>query len=242
MPLKYPCLICLKFCKSNQNCIFCDLCKNWIHLKCTSLTVDQFNELTNSSDGPDNTYCCPSCILKNLPTFDFFNDFDDDFMSDTESHSSPLRGLDFASLPAKQKRKCTYKYPCSVCEKPCKNNQKSILCETCNLWVHLNCSDLTASQFDFYAESNDSDFPYKCPSCTLLSSSADLSSHSRSNMIPPQLSSLATYSDYNSEHYHDILTVDSLVSNDTDNILIIHVNIVSLCKNHDSLATRIPSK
>ena len=62
--IKYPCKICTKSCRSNQNCIFCDNCETWIHLKCTALTLSQLKYYSNNSNMP---FFCESCITDNLP-------------------------------------------------------------------------------------------------------------------------------------------------------------------------------
>ena len=55
-----------------------------------------------------------------------------------------------------------FKYPCKSCSKPCKNNQDCIFCEICNLWLHLNCTELSLEQFTNYAAS---DLPFYCIEC-----------------------------------------------------------------------------
>ena len=62
--LKYPCKQCSKSCKSNQNCICCDICNMWYHIKCVSLTLSQFNSLKANSSMP---YFCSSCMSETLP-------------------------------------------------------------------------------------------------------------------------------------------------------------------------------
>ena len=62
--IKYPCKVCNKSCKSNQNCIFCDSCETWIHLKCTALTLSQFKSYSNNLNMP---FFCENFILNNLP-------------------------------------------------------------------------------------------------------------------------------------------------------------------------------
>ena len=32
-----------------------------------------------------------------------------------------------------------WKYPCGTCQKPVKNNQRGLQCDSCGLWSHLNC-------------------------------------------------------------------------------------------------------
>ena len=62
--LKFPCKLCKKSCKSNQKCINCDICNEWMHLKCTSLSLAQFLEYSDDSLLP--FYCIP-CLSENLP-------------------------------------------------------------------------------------------------------------------------------------------------------------------------------
>ena len=58
MVIKYPCLNCEKACKSNQNCILCDICNKWLQLRCTNISLNDFLSL-----GASNIqYFCPYCI------------------------------------------------------------------------------------------------------------------------------------------------------------------------------------
>ena len=54
------------------------------------------------------------------------------------------------------------KYPCLFCKKPCKCNQKAILCNTCNEWSHLKCNKLSINEFNTLENFN---LPYLCPFC-----------------------------------------------------------------------------
>ena len=42
----------------------------------------------------------------------------------------------------------TFKYPCSICLKAVRNNQKSILCAKCKLWTHANCCNVSMEIFN----------------------------------------------------------------------------------------------
>ena len=42
---KFPCIECKKQCRNGQNCIECETCKEWVHLKCTHLTIAQFTDI-----------------------------------------------------------------------------------------------------------------------------------------------------------------------------------------------------
>ena len=66
------------------------------------------------------------------------------------------------------------KYPCAGtgCGKPVKSNQKSIVCDQCNKWVHLKCTDLSTEQFDFLRENVES--VLYCLQCKPRNSYADL--------------------------------------------------------------------
>ena len=48
----------------NQNCIYCDICYRWIHLKCSGFTLKRFVELGNN---PSLDWFCKSCLEENLP-------------------------------------------------------------------------------------------------------------------------------------------------------------------------------
>jgi len=54
------------------------------------------------------------------------------------------------------------KFPCSVCGKTCKNNQKCIACDMCNSWLHFKCIDMCISTFEKLASSLE---PYDCQGC-----------------------------------------------------------------------------
>ena len=60
---KYPCLVCHSVCSKNQNCICCTLCDEWVHLKCTDLTVAKFNKYTDKEN--TEPYYCVNCLYGN---------------------------------------------------------------------------------------------------------------------------------------------------------------------------------
>ena len=59
------CKECNKITKSNQNCIFCDLCHKWYHLKCinTQLSLSQFTHCCKA----DEPCYCYKCVQNTLP-------------------------------------------------------------------------------------------------------------------------------------------------------------------------------
>jgi len=63
------CQHCSKLVRRNHRGILCDLCKYWFHLSCTSLLVDDYRKLANSSDD----WFCRNCLSSLFP----FNNLDD---------------------------------------------------------------------------------------------------------------------------------------------------------------------
>ena len=68
--VKDPCSVCSTTVRDNQRGIFCDLCLRWVHLRCTSLDVANYNRLSESADD----WYCHNCLAKLFP----FNWIDDD--------------------------------------------------------------------------------------------------------------------------------------------------------------------
>ena len=66
------CSKCTKVVYENSNCICCDDCQNWFHLRCTNLNLKEFNKFTKDSS---LTFCCDFCTNYkcgkcNKPVFD----------------------------------------------------------------------------------------------------------------------------------------------------------------------------
>ena len=55
-------------------------------------------------------------------------------------------------------------YPCRACSKNVNINQKAIFCNSCNLWIHSKCNNLTKHDFDRLSKEND-DIPFICKCC-----------------------------------------------------------------------------
>ena len=58
MPTKFPCIKCSKPVKSNQKAIFCEICKLWVHFKCTSLSKAHYDFLATNVGIPFNCQKC----------------------------------------------------------------------------------------------------------------------------------------------------------------------------------------
>ena len=59
---KFPCGVCEKPCKSNQNCIACDSCDTWFHVKCMNMPLPVFKGTHNVS------WICFQCGVPNFST------------------------------------------------------------------------------------------------------------------------------------------------------------------------------
>ena len=57
------CVICQKVCKISHKCICCAVCNKWIHLKCSKLTIKQYENYSHSND----CYYCKLCVDSILP-------------------------------------------------------------------------------------------------------------------------------------------------------------------------------
>ena len=54
------------------------------------------------------------------------------------------------------------KFSCVKCGKSCRKNQKSILCDLCNRWMHCSCIGITCAKFDSLGISDE---PFLCSKC-----------------------------------------------------------------------------
>ena len=62
---KYPCIVCGSPCCLNiHDSISCVICDEWVHLKCTDLTDEQFLTYT-SPDHENDPYYCVKCLYGN---------------------------------------------------------------------------------------------------------------------------------------------------------------------------------
>ena len=68
--VKNPCSICKFRVHDNHKAIFCNICHLWTHMKCTPLSLSEYNDLTHCHDD----WYCPSCLSDTFP----FNHFDND--------------------------------------------------------------------------------------------------------------------------------------------------------------------
>ena len=54
------------------------------------------------------------------------------------------------------------KFPCGLCGRACKTNQRAVCCDDCNKWCHKDCLGITTPNYIALSESED---PWFCPNC-----------------------------------------------------------------------------
>ena len=69
---KFPCSICKKNVRGNAKAVCCDICDNWVHIKCNSITHQRYAELTEPDN--DETFYCNTCINTEMPFGSVSND------------------------------------------------------------------------------------------------------------------------------------------------------------------------
>ena len=57
------------------------------------------------------------------------------------------------------------KFPCSICFKPVRSNQKAMLCDCCNLWCHCKCSSVSMSEYAAVFQSMGEAVSWICNGC-----------------------------------------------------------------------------
>ena len=85
---KYPCGVCAKAVRKNQNGIYCDGCNLWHHIKCLDMSIDTFRELGNSEN---LDWYCQKCTIPQFSDSFFENSRNSSFGNlDSVSDSGSL--------------------------------------------------------------------------------------------------------------------------------------------------------
>ncbi len=66
-PIKHPCSICLLSVRSNQRAVLCDGCHLWSHIKCSGVSLDDYDRLQVLSEFD---WICPRCVAAQMPFAD----------------------------------------------------------------------------------------------------------------------------------------------------------------------------
>ena len=202
------CVVCKKI--VNNNCIFCNICDQWLHFKCSKLSKSQFYLLSQSNE----PYFCYSCIEQEMPF---------SLISNTE-----FKRLYFCITNAKN-----LKYPCRICGNACKCSHNCIQCNLCNEWTHFKCSALTLNQFEGHVVNEDEAF--LCNICYDNIFPFNKINNTELLLLNYNLTYKNVISDTDTEPYSaysQYTSADSLNTKNINNGLsCLHLNIRSLLKN-----------
>ena len=58
------------------------------------------------------------------------------------------------------------RFPCTVCARPVRSNQRGIQCDRCQEWTHASCADVSVTFYEQLAAQVQ--FSWCCPSCLFL--------------------------------------------------------------------------
>ena len=119
------CLKCRKNVLENQNSIFCDVCENWIHLRCSGLNRTTVLELSQT----DESFFCGDCLKD---TFPFANIKDYKFANLFDIRLSRKAVCQYTDIAA------GYGKICSVCFKASRTSMSSVPCSQCQHLIHKN--------------------------------------------------------------------------------------------------------
>ena len=78
---EFPCGVCSKNVNTNHHAICCDICDQWVHIRCNLLDDKDYNKLKNN---PESDFYCITCVKTLLP----FNN-----LSESDYYSIVQRGV-----------------------------------------------------------------------------------------------------------------------------------------------------
>ena len=134
-------------------------------------------------------------------------------------------------------KKPVWKFPCAVCDKPVRCNQKGILCNGCDSWHHIKCIDMDVETYVALSYSQDQWF-CKANSCNWPSDFSDSFFESSFSSDTVQISTPA-HNDSSvtpTLRHNDQLENQRNICND---ILLCHLNINSIQNKFEELVPLI---
>ena len=117
------------------------------------------------------------------------------------------------SSPPTTKVQIHYKFPCGICEKPVKYNQKSVQCDGCDLWYHARCLSLCSVDYEGLASAT----VWICSSCNHPNYSRSLTYSSHPAELSHQFSVFTLH--YNQESLDTGSDLRSGTESDTESEL-----------------------
>ena len=185
------------------------------------------------------------CELRGLN----FNNLPPQFHKNIKNKASNVNTSKFSYI---NYRTIKYKYTCSICQGACRENvQDSIQCTWCDEWVHQKCTtNLSYDQFLKHCLPENIDLPYYCEICEFGSAQKAakqpcISTSSVSSLDSSDILKLSPNSIFSNKD--DVLTTEYFTTEELnieiektpDNIRLIHINAVSLCKHIDNITAMI---
>ena len=157
----------------NSDQICCNKCYNWYHLSCENLTK---SDLRVYEKNPSKKFICKFCLTKTHCHACKRKYYSRSLRANCINCSNSfckncveLTGKTMKYFLSPESDfccdNCDENFSCSKCGKPCEdfeNSEPSIFCNSCNKWLHFQCSKLKVRQFNKLGRNSDS---YFCPSC-----------------------------------------------------------------------------
>ena len=126
------------------------------------------------------------------------------------------------------------RYPCTMCAKPVRVNQRGVMCDTCNLWTHASCYGISRDEYDIMSLQGDS-CAWMCPKCALstlpFANTSTLSVYDDEEALIGDNSQAGGDRDLYMDHMGEC---DRLAKQNPRDIRFIHYNIQSLLSVLDS--------
>ncbi|PIK46418.1 hypothetical protein BSL78_16704 [Apostichopus japonicus] len=128
-----------------------------------------------------------------------------------------------------------YKFPCGLCSKPVRINQRGIQCDNCNIWYHIKCTDVSVATYD---RLSGTDEDWLCNQCQVPFQFADSFFDSDQSLSDTSLDSTST----------DTATSTNITNGNPFDIdlprglKICHLNIQGIRSSYDTLKLSMASK
>ena len=92
------------------------------------------------------------------------------------------------------------KFPCGVCSRPAKSNQRAVCCDSCDIWFHVRCMNMSSSTYEGLNNSYTSWFCSNCDSSnfstSLFESTSVVSTNNSFNLPVAENTSTTTQCDF----------------------------------------------
>ena len=141
------------------------------------------------------------------------------------------------------------KFPCLICKKVVARNHNALCCDSCNLWVHIKCNNISKKCYNTLKRDSN---PWFCKNCikkaipfssindTELKLHINEKSGTKDKVVPLSvLENLNTFLEHENNqcryYSHDEFKAIENITNDKSALSIMHLNISSLPYHFDEL-------